>query len=63
MKANAPGIILIVVGTLFLARNLDLFDFSIARLIATWWPLILIVIGVGLLFKDKDESKKDVETP
>lgn len=57
MKFNASAIILIVLGSLFLARNLDWFDFDFSRLIGTWWPLILIAVGVSMLFKDTDASK------
>lgn len=59
MRPNAPAIILIVLGGLFLARNLDLFDFNIAHLIGTWWPLILIVVGIGLMARDKDTPKQE----
>ncbi|HBK57083.1 MAG TPA: hypothetical protein DDZ76_12490 [Xanthomonadales bacterium] len=57
MRPNAPAIILIVLGCLFLARNLDLFDFNLAHLIGTWWPLILIAIGVSMLFRGSDSSR------
>lgn len=58
MRANTSAIILIVLGGLFLARNLDLFDINIGRLVATWWPLILIAVGVSMLVKDKDTPKQ-----
>ncbi|NSL55203.1 LiaI-LiaF-like domain-containing protein [Uliginosibacterium aquaticum] len=47
------SIALIVVGCLFLLSNLGLFRFSqVAQLLHTWWPLILIAVGVlGLLGK------------
>jgi len=52
MKGNLIGaIVLIVVGSLFLLNNLGLTDLSLGRLIHTWWPAILIVVGVSLLFK------------
>jgi hypothetical protein len=44
-------IVLIVVGLLFLAYNLGYLKFSeLKDIIGTWWPLILIALGiVGLL--------------
>lgn len=41
-------IVLIVVGALFLAHNLGWLAFAQLReLIGTWWPLILIALGIG----------------
>lgn len=54
MRGNVIGaVVLIVLGTLFLLRNLGLTDLGLGRLIATWWPLILIAVGISLLFKRK----------
>ena len=39
------GVILIAVGALFLLHNLDLMD------LGRYWPLLLIVVGIGLLLK------------
>jgi hypothetical protein len=51
MKGNmVAALVLIVVGTLFLLNNLGLTDLSLGRLITTWWPAVLIIVGVGLLF-------------
>lgn len=44
-------IVLIIVGLLFLAYNLGYLRFSeLKDIIGTWWPLILIALGIaGLL--------------
>ena len=43
-------IVLIVLGVLFLAHNLGYIRLAeLKNLIATWWPLILIAIGVAAL--------------
>ena len=47
------AIILIALGLLFLARNLGWTDLNLSRLLSTWWPLILIAVGVSLLFKHR----------
>jgi membrane-bound ClpP family serine protease len=43
------GAILIIIGVLFLLDNLG---YSIGG-IEKWWPLILVIIGIRLLFKPK----------
>ena len=40
------GLLLLAVGTLFLLSNLGLLGPELFR---TWWPLLLIVIGVARL--------------
>jgi lipopolysaccharide export LptBFGC system permease protein LptF len=45
-------IILIVVGLLFLASNLGYLQWHELRaFLATWWPLILIAIGIEQLVR------------
>ena len=43
-------VILIVIGFLFLLSNLGWIP-HIGRLLATWWPLILIIVGVSMLIE------------
>ena len=49
-SASTPGIILIVIGAVFLANSLDLVDIG-DLLDYAWdlWPLILIGIGVKMV--------------
>ena len=44
------ALVLIVLGVVFLLGNLDIIDVDIGDLITTWWPLILISLGVTGLF-------------
>ncbi|QSX77350.1 LiaI-LiaF-like domain-containing protein [Agrilutibacter solisilvae] len=54
MKGNVvAALVLIVVGTLFLLNNLGFTNLSLGRLISTWWPAILVIVGLGLLFSRK----------
>lgn len=49
MKRNIVWpIVLILMGGLFLAHNLGYLEFAqVKHLIATWWPAILIAVGVA----------------
>lgn len=53
MKNLVPAILLIVLGGVLLANNLGYTSVSLGRIIATWWPAILIVFGVSLLLGDR----------
>ena len=57
-KGKTIGIVLIVIGVLFLLNNLNLIKVSIVEIIRVYWPVILIWIGVDkLLYKPvKTES-------
>ncbi len=45
------AIVLIALGVIFLMGNLDIIDVDIGDLVATWWPLILISLGVAGVFQ------------
>jgi hypothetical protein len=48
-KAVFP-VVLIILGVLFLAHNLGFLPFrELRELLHTWWPLILIAVGVSIL--------------
>ena len=50
--------ILILVGVIFLLVNLGVVPIrDLALLMAKWWPLILIVIGVWLLWRPRKEEQ------
>ncbi|HEU0199346.1 MAG TPA: DUF5668 domain-containing protein [Burkholderiaceae bacterium] len=48
LRSKTAAIVLIVLGALFLLSNLGLIP-HIRPLLAQWWPLILIAVGVYLL--------------
>ena len=50
MRGNVAAIVLIVIGALFLLSNLGLIDISLREICRTWWPLILIAVGISLFF-------------
>jgi len=43
-------LILIALGSLFLLQNLGLMP-NLGPLLARWWPLILIMVGVSMLLR------------
>ena len=45
------AIVLIIVGLFFLARNLGWIDSNLGAVLATWWPAILVGVGIAMLFK------------
>lgn len=49
-RASFGALVLIVLGSLFLLSNLGVIP-RLAPLFATWWPLILILVGVSLLLR------------
>lgn len=57
MKGHFAAIVLVVVGIFFLLSNLGLITVSVAELVSTWWPLILIVVGLMLFFTPNGEKK------
>jgi len=49
MRASIGGIVLIVLGALFLINNLGIARLSIGEIIGKWWPAILIIVGISML--------------
>jgi hypothetical protein len=47
---SKSGIILVVLGCLFLANNFGLLEWGWLR---QWWPLILIAVGVWSIIDNK----------
>jgi len=48
MRGNIAAIVLILVGSYFLLSNLGLINVSMREIIATWWPAVLIAVGVSM---------------
>ena len=55
-KGKSIGILLIVIGLLFLLNNLNLIKVSIVELIRVYWPVILIWIGIDKLLSKSAEK-------
>ena len=59
MKGNFGAIALIIIGVLFLAHNLELIQVNVFQLLRVWWPLILILLGVGMFFTRDSHDTQD----
>ncbi|MBK7422795.1 MAG: hypothetical protein IPJ48_06675 [Propionivibrio sp.] len=57
MRGNYGAFVLILIGALALAHNLGYLDINLAQLMRTWWPLILIALGIGFFFTPDASSK------
>ena len=52
MRGNMGPLVLILLGAVLLLSNLDILPFSqVKKFAATWWPALLIVIGLLQLRK------------
>ena len=51
------GLILVLIGVLFLFQNFDMLD--IGDIISTFWPLILVAIGLKILYDRKSANDDD----
>lgn len=47
------GLTFVIVGLLMLLDRLNIVYFDLGEFIHQWWPLVLIIIGAGMVFDDK----------
>ena len=54
MRLHIGATILILLGVIFLLINLDIAPAAeLKRLLAQWWPLLLIVVGVAAILRPR----------
>jgi hypothetical protein len=58
MKGNFAAVVLVVVGSFMLLTNLGVIDVSVRELLHTWWPVVLIGVGVALFVTPERIKKK-----
>ena len=51
-KSIGVSIFLITIGMVFLLDNLEVINISVSELIRTYWPVILIWMGIEKLIRD-----------
>jgi hypothetical protein len=52
------GLVFVLVGTLMLLDKLNYLEFNFGHFIRTWWPMALVIIGLGMMF-ERSSSKDD----
>lgn len=57
MRGNVAAVVLVLLGTFFLMSNLGFIDVSLFQVAKTWWPVVLIGVGLSLFFTP--DKKKD----
>ena len=57
MRGNLAAIVLILAGSFMRLTNLGLIDISLRELLRTWWPIILIAVGIGLFLTPERHKK------
>jgi uncharacterized membrane protein len=58
MKGNFAAVVLVVVGSFMLLTNLGIIDVSLRELLHTWWPVVLIGVGIALFVTPERIKKK-----
>jgi phage shock protein C len=48
------GIILVFLGVVFLLSNYGIVSADIGKL----WPVILVIVGIGMLYKGQEKKKR-----
>jgi hypothetical protein len=56
MRGRIAAIVLVLIGSIFLLSNLGLLRVNIGELFHTWWPLILIGVGLNLYFNPRSRK-------
>ena len=57
MRLHIGAVILILLGVIFLLINLDIAPAAeLKKLLTTWWPLLLIVVGVLAIMRPRRAS-------
>ena len=59
MKGHFVATLLILSGIVLLLDNLGIIQFSLTEIVSTWWPVLLIIIGVALFFTPGDPKKSE----
>jgi Domain of unknown function (DUF5668) len=56
MKGNFAAIVLVVIGSIILLRNLGILNFNFFEVVGIWWPVVLIALGIALFLMPRDSS-------
>ena len=57
------GLAFIVVGALLILDRLEIIYFDFGHFVSNWWPLVLVIIGLSMVFNNRscrgDRVKKE----
>jgi hypothetical protein len=56
-----PSVVLVVLGCVLLVFSFDVVDFSFKQFIQNWWPLLLVLAGLLLVFLSMGAKNKSGE--
>jgi len=57
-RSRSGAFILILIGVIFLLINLGVLPVAeLKALLAQWWPLILILVGVAMLLRPRNSDQ------
>ena len=51
------GIVLVLLGAMFLLNNLGITTISIGRIIETYWPIVLVALGLSAVLKPRADGR------
>lgn len=54
-----PGVVIALLSLVFLLFSFNLVDKDFTGLVSTWWPLIFVFAGIGLLFTHLLQGRRD----
>lgn len=50
------GLVIVALGVIFLLGNFDLVEVSVSRMIRTYWPVALLLVGLNILTNNRDKG-------
>ena len=58
----AWGTVFIVVGILMILDRMNMIYFDLGDFLSTWWPLILVIIGLRMIIGHslRDKGRKEI---
>lgn len=57
-KGKGIGVLLVIIGLLFLLNNLQLLEISLGEIIKVYWPIIIIWLGLDKLLRKENKSEE-----
>lgn len=52
-----PGLVIILLSVVFLLFSLDVIEASLSVIAVQWWPLLIVIVGVAMLWPVKKNNR------